>query len=77
MDNAQAAFPKAGSHFAQDGMSIRTYIATAALSNMDLKDDGKFSNGDWERKEPEQCAQWAAAAAVRYADALIAELQKH
>ena len=70
------AFPRFTSSSTMDGMSLRCYIATAALQGMELKHDGKYNNADRSSGFPELEAKWNAIAAVRYADALIAELTK-
>ncbi len=55
-------------------LTLRAYIATAALSNMKIFGDDCYGESDRITKLPEKHAKWAATAAVRYADALIAEL---
>lgn len=53
------------------GMTLRDWFAGQALAAMDLFDDGAFSQGAMERD-----ALWAASAAYRYADAMLAERSK-
>lgn len=65
-----------GAYWDGNGMTMRAYIATAALSNMEMKHDGRYNNADRSSGFPELEAKWLATAAVRYADALIAELGK-
>ena len=66
------AFPRGKDCFGStnDGMSLRTYIATAALtgwaSGRNLRTEDDFTGPSHHRK--------VAAACVLYADALIAEL---
>ena len=54
------------------GMSLRAYIATAALPSM----IGLINQRDIERMQPEQMHATCAVGAVLFADALIAELNK-
>lgn len=54
------------------GMTLRDYFAASALSSMDLKTDGKYSPVDVRTGQARNEADWAASAAYRYADAMIA-----
>lgn len=69
------AFPNesaAGRYF---GLTKRELIAAMAMQGMDLGPHS-YSPADLERKQPEKDAEKVAMAAVRIADALIAELAK-
>jgi hypothetical protein len=57
-------------------ISLRAYIATAVMSSMELRNDGTYNETERAHGFPEFHASRAALAAVRYADALIAELNK-
>lgn len=54
----------------------REYFAIMALQTMSLKNDGEYSDHELESGTAQCEAEWVASAAVRYADALIAELNK-
>jgi hypothetical protein len=58
------------------GLTKREHIAAIALSSMNLIWDGAYGKDDRDAKRPEQEAKWAAVAAIRYADALLRELDK-
>lgn len=60
------AFPRAGAQFSTpvEGMTLREYIATAAMQ-------GLCANSDFDMN-----AEEIAASAVEHADALLAELAK-
>ncbi len=58
------------------GLTKRECFASLAMSNLADKWDGKYSVDDHKDGRPESDAKWAAAAAVRYADALIEALNE-
>ena len=66
--------PSGGPAFARpdgsEGMTLRDYLAGQALAGMPLKDDGQRPSG------ASLDFMWAAAAAYKYADAMIAERAK-
>ncbi|MDQ7996110.1 MAG: hypothetical protein AAGC76_09675 [Luteibacter sp.] len=61
-----------GLHCREGGMSLRDYFAAKALSSMQLNSDFRYSDVDRQRGFPEREAEWAATAAYRYADAMVA-----
>jgi hypothetical protein len=58
------------------GLTIRQYYAGLAMQGMELIDAGKFSAEDIKNKHHKKKAEWAAAMAVEYADALIKALEE-
>lgn len=58
------------------GMSLRDWFAGQALSAMQVKDDGSYSNEDRKRNYDENQAGWYAKAAYRIADAMLAVRSK-
>ena len=53
------------------GMTLRDYFAAQAMAGLHLKWDGAYSAADRNRGDHLQDAKWVAAAAYRYADAML------
>lgn len=58
----------------QVGLTKRELIAAMAMQTMATKDRGEYSQNDLTREDHLSHPRWVAAAAVDYADALLAEL---
>lgn len=70
------AFPCADGGAYQPGMELRDWFAGQALAGMAHKDDGDFSEIARKQNMPDLNAQWAASAAYRIADAMLAARAK-
>jgi hypothetical protein len=69
--------PAGVSHITLQGMTLRDWFAGQALSGIDGLRAHYVSNREQERDEAERRAAWAAAAAYRYADAMLEERESH
>lgn len=76
MSGNEPAYPWGEHGTALGGLTKRELIAAMAMQGMDLGPHS-YSPADLERKQPEKDAEKVAMAAVRIADALIAELAKY
>ncbi len=61
-----------GLRYKVNGMSLRDWFAGQALCAMELKNDSQFSQNDHNSGLPLKFSAWAASAAYRIADAMLA-----